>query len=119
MENKNNNNPYSKTFKCSVTKYYFQVTINNEHVYINNIETDYSNIMAFFTLMRNTIGELKTLKVKYIIQSVYVDEYNNTLKDKTTWKIVRMYIDNTCDIMCPVDDYISNYDKATGSSGLA
>lgn len=117
MENKNKN-PYSKMFKCSMTGYYFQVTINNKYAYINNIVTDYSNLMAFFTLMRNTINELKTLGIKHIMKSVYTQEYNDILETNTTWKIVKTYVDNTCDIMCPIDDYISNYDKITRSSGV-
>ena len=117
MENKNKN-LYSKKFKCSITGYFFHVTISNKYAYINDICTNYSNLMAFFTLMRNTIDELKTLGVRHIMKSVYTQEYNDMLKEKTTWKIVKTYVDNTCDIMCSIDDYINNFDKVTDSSGV-
>jgi len=104
-------------FKCPLTKYFivYVVDIDNNYAYVNTIFTDYQNIKAFLALMRNSIEQLRNLKIDKIRQTVDNTEWQMYLKGKTSWIIISNdTFSNTSDIECSIGDFLENYGVGIG-----
>lgn len=100
-----------KLYKCDITGYsieYIIDTNNIDDVLIGNIECDYKHPRAFFSLLRNSVERLKDEeKINIVKQHVTLDDWNNILKGKTTWKF-EFNMNNACQIKCSIDDLLKN-----------
>lgn len=108
-----------KLYKCNITGYSMEFITgidNSEIALIGNIECDYKHPRAFFSLLRNSIERLKNEEgIKIITQYVSRDDWNNILKDKTTWKLeYTMDSNNMCKIQCSIDDILENMRRSLG-----
>ena len=106
-----------KLYKCETTGYVLEYIIyqNNNIAETGFVWSDYKNMKALLSLLRNSIDKLKKDGIKYIIQRVEQQEWDKYLRDKTSWTIIDTddkY--NTYIIKCSVDDYLENYGVAIG-----
>jgi len=105
-------------FKAPIGDYYIKLVVrdgeNGKTAYINYIHTDYKYYKMLMALLRQSVDSLKDKQVTHIIQSVYVDEYNEQLRGRTSWVIMKTYHDNSCDIICPIDDFLENFGVGIG-----
>lgn len=110
---------YPYLFTCNITKYKIEYILddtNNTNVAIlNTIICDYKNLKAFFALLRTSVDKLSEKKITIIRQAVGFFEWNNYLKNKTTYKIIN--IDQKAqiyDIECSLDEFLQNYGIGIG-----
>ena len=108
--------PY--VFTCNVTKYKLEYIVDDSNKkigYLNTILWDYKNAKAFFALLRNSIDKLMNIGVDKISHCVTFNDWEMFLKDKTSWKIIK--IDNmtqTYDIECDISNFLINFGIGLG-----
>lgn len=102
-------------FDCKVTNYFIEYIVDGEKGILNTIVSDYQHIKPLVSLIRSSIEQLKKIHVTIIAQYVSFEEWNQYLKDKTTWQIV--IHDNKTNIYmieCPINDFLENYGIGIG-----
>jgi len=108
---------YPYVFTCNITKYKIEYIIddNNKNAILNTIICDYQNLKAFLALLRTSIDKLIEKKIMSIGQTVSFNEWNDYLKNKTTWEIINTdNIAEIYDIECKIEDFLQNYGIGIG-----
>jgi len=92
-------------------------TTNNSIKYLINYKTMEASmadivikdkyIKAHYVLLRESIDDLTRRGIKYIYQNVTKEDWDNYLKDNTTWKIVKIY-PNILTVKCGIDKCLEN-----------
>jgi hypothetical protein len=98
-----------------MTGYFIEYIIVDENAYMSTIHTDFKNMNSFVNILRLSYEELKKRNIKYVIQTVTLDDWENILKNVTTWTIVSH--DNKYelyDVRCDIDDFLFNIGKSLG-----
>ena len=108
---------YPFVFSCHITNYKIEYIINDSDkvAIINTIICDYKNLKAFFSLLRTSIDKLMKKEIISIRQVVSFDEWNDYLKNNTTWQIINT--DNVAeiyDIECKIEDFLQNFGVGIG-----
>ncbi|AYV77299.1 MAG: hypothetical protein Barrevirus31_2 [Barrevirus sp.] len=108
-------------YDCPITKYKVEYIINENKgtkekvALFNTVVTDYKNMKAFLSLIRSSIDQLKEKNIQYICQTVTIKEFNEFLKDKTSWQVITSSEkEEICMIKCPIDDFLENYGVGLG-----
>lgn len=104
-------------FKCKITNYYIEFIVDEEkkEAIVNTIICDYKQIKAWMSLLRTSIEKLKSMKIQTIIQSVSYFDWNNYLKNKTSWKISNDdKINQVYEISCEINKFLENYGIGIG-----
>ena len=107
-----------KIYKCDITGYSieFLIDANDETIAKTGfVLSDYKNMKALLSLLRNSVDQLENDGIKYIVQRVDKYEWNRYLEGKTSWEIIkRDDIYNTYIIKCSITDYLENYGVGIG-----
>jgi len=100
----------SKTFSCDITNYSIKFFSHDNllEAIMGEVICDYKYPKAYFLLLRNSIENLKKLNIKKIKQYVPNYDWNNILKNKTTWKKIKTDKFNNILIICNIDDFLNN-----------
>lgn len=107
-------------FDCPITKYAIEyiVDIDTKSAMLNTIICDYVNIKAFLALLRTSIDKLVNLNIEIIYQTVAHEEWENYLKNKTSWKIKKKDIEDVnqeiYELECSIKDFLENYGIGIG-----
>ncbi len=104
-------------FECPITKYRIEYIVNDTKrtALFNMAISDYKNMKAFLALIRSSVDQLKNKNIEFIMQCVSIDEWEQYLKDKTSWtiensnKIQQVYM-----LKCQIDDFLENYGVGIG-----
>ena len=107
----------TKIYRCQITGYRLEYIIDTDSCAETGVAiTDYHNMRAFVALLRSSIDQLKNNEgIKYIIQHVHDEEWDNFLKGKTSWTIITTDLKHHIyTIKCDIDDYLENYGVAIG-----
>src|SRR5438132_11757665 len=104
-------------YKCNVTGYYIEFIVDNDekNALLNTIITDYCHLKPLMALIRTSVDKLKNMNIKKIKQTVNYNDWNNFLKNKTTWNIIKddkLY--EIKEIECDVEDFLTNYGIGIG-----
>lgn len=101
-------------YKCEITGYLVEYIIQKDLAYMNTIMYDYSsdskNIKLWFQLIKNSIESLKKNNIKYIVQTVSLDDYNNFLKKDFQLKN-KFEAEGICEIQSPIENFLDNFSK--------
>lgn len=102
-------------FKCPITNYYIEYIVDDENkcALINSIVTDYQHLKPLCALLRLSIDVLKNKHISHIKQNVSKEEYENFLKNKTSWNVSKEYNDSL-ELECDVNDFLENYGVGIG-----
>lgn len=109
-------------FKCNITDYFIEMIIieeknvNNESEkigHINLIKSDYKNLKALLNLLRTTIDKLSNLNIKKIRQEVYLNDWKEYLKDKTSFYIKDLKQEIII-IECKTEEFLENFGIGIG-----
>lgn len=107
-----------KVFTCQLTGYYIEYIIDSSKqiALLNTIICDYVHINQFCALLKVSIEKLKEdYNIKEIIQTISSEEWELYLENKTTWKIIEKSYDKSIyDIVCNIDDFLSNFGIGIG-----
>ena len=104
-------------YSCPITKYRIEYIINNsKHTALfNTVISDYKNMKAFLALIRSSIDQLIVKNIQYIMQCITFEEWDNYLKDKTSWTIETSNNNQQIHmIICPINDFLENYGVGIG-----
>ena len=103
--------------KCKLSDNWILVDITQDVADMKLFNIDESNFKLFCKLIVELVDELKLKNIKYMRQMVMLEEYNEFLKNKTTWKIVDKNEVSTSNIVlieCELDKFINNFAQAHG-----
>lgn len=102
-------------YECPITKYYIEYSIYDSTACFDFIDCDYVNFKAFLNLLRMSIDDLIKKNINKIQQCVEIIEYNELLKGRTSWKIVRK-IEQTNSVVleCDISEFMNNYGIGLG-----
>ena len=98
-------------YSCPITKYSIEYIIY-EHKYamMGLVVTDYEHFKAFFSLLRNSVDKLKEQGIIGIRQIVSFEDWENYLKETTTWKIINQNNEKKYyELECGIDEFLYNY----------
>ena len=99
--------------KCPLSDNEFDLVIGDNIAQLTNVQMDFSNIKLFHILLRDSIESLKSDKIELFCKEISKDDWNNYLKDKTTWKIIKE-VEDTVYVQCPIDQVLTNFAKGLG-----
>ena len=104
-----------KTYHCPITDYelYFIIEEQNNLVILENVLCDYQYPRALALLFRSAHDDFQKMKITSVAQIVTVEDYENFLQNKTSWRIVWTK-DDLCKIICDLDDFLENFFIGTG-----
>lgn len=89
------------------------IIIEKDVASIYSIDFDSNQPLSFFSLLAETVDELKSEKVTRVIKQVSEDDWNEHLKGQTSWSILTSDR-GTMTIICPVDDLLNNFARGLG-----
>jgi hypothetical protein len=98
---------YNKIYKCHVTNYFIEFSINEDTAFIETIETNFEYPKALANLLRTSYDDLNRIGIKKIRQMVVVNDWVNYLKDQSSWRLVGS-IDNMHVIESDIDSFLQN-----------
>jgi hypothetical protein len=101
---------------CPITKYSIEYIIHEQkYAMMGLVVTDYEHIKGFFSLIRNSIDKLKEQGIIKIRQIVSFEDWENYLKNTTTWKIINQNQDQKYyELECEIDEFLYNYGVGMG-----
>jgi hypothetical protein len=101
-------------YSCDISNYSIEYEIVGEYAELGPVNSDFKNILAFVTLLRNSVHNLMELKVTKITL-VTVREDIPHLHD-TTWLPYRGTRDpvDLIYLVCDIGDFLSNMGKSLG-----
>lgn len=103
----------NRVFTCPLTRYRLEFIIDKEtkSALLNTILCDYAFLKHFIALLRTSIDKLKyDENIVEIKQAVAYKEWDQYLKDQTTFKITNNDIQSQIyDISCSIDDFLQNF----------
>ena len=102
-----------KNFKCNITNYEIELYYDEEYALINNIKTDHIYMKSLILLLKNMINWINVKNIKIIKQYVSLQDYNEILKNLTTFEI-ESNENEILLIKCKQEEFLDNYCKATG-----
>jgi len=97
------------TFQCQTSGYILQFLVNNDTAIMDTIYCDYKYMNPLLHLLRQSYDGLVNNNIKIIQQRVLIEDYNNFLREKTSWHVINM--DNTTMtyiIECDIQNFITN-----------
>lgn len=104
-------------YKCNITKYCIEFIVDSDDnsALINTIICDHIQMRAFLALLKNSIDKLNEIGIKKIRQCIYFNEWEQFLKNKTSWKIINFDKNlQIYDLECEIDDFLQNYGIGIG-----
>ncbi len=103
-------------FTCPITKYRieFVVDVEKQCAIMNYLLTDYKHLKPLFLLIRSSIDNLEKIGIKKIVQTIKKEEWDEYLKNKTTWKIINDDSLSIYDIECDISTFMENFGVGIG-----
>ena len=114
-------------YNCNISNNWILFEVSDNVADMKLIQVDHQNFRLFCKLIREAIDDLIDKKIKMINQLVTRDDYEQILKNKTSWKIVEKTTDSNYEsvldpnallIECKIEDFIDNFAKAHGIKSL-
>lgn len=103
-----------KVYECKITNYKLHYSLNNDHAVLTNVEFDYKNFYAFSFLLRQSIDSLYSLNIDYVLQYVTKYDWENYLKNKTTFTIYSDLNNDIYLLKSNITEFIKNYSTGLG-----
>ena len=98
--------------KCDITGYFIETIFDNNVAYLENIVSDMVHIKPLVRLIRITSDEMANRKISVVRQTVFYNDWEKELKNKTSWKVITEQDEyGVCNIECPAQDFLYNWGK--------
>lgn len=96
-------------FVCQTTGYtlYFYLDYHSGFATLLNIEWDFKHPKPLVILLKDAQTELSKKGFKHVKHAVTKSDYNNHLKEKTSWSICELH-DESFDLVCTIDKLAEN-----------
>lgn len=97
-------------FKCKLTDNWILYKANDNIADMVQFSIDYKNMKAFFSLINESVHKLKSKGLTKIQHIVTISDYNDFLKNKTTWNIINEdKLSQTYMLECDIDSFKQNF----------